>query len=174
MIFVQAVKGVTYGEIARITLPNGEERTGQVLDVSKDLAVIQVFEGTSGIDDQETRVRFTGEPLKVDVSIDMLGRIFNGVGKPRDGGPEVIQEASLDINGMPINPYARDKPADFIQTGMSAIDALNHPCKRAETPDIHRFRPACKQAGRPDRPPGKSPWGGGELCGGLCCHGDHL
>ena len=124
LIFVQNVKGVSYGEIARIILPNGEERTGQVLDISKDLAVIQVYEGTSGIDNKETRVRFTGEPPKVDVSIDMLGRIFNGVGKPRDGGPEIIQEASLDINGMPINPYARDKPADFIQTGMSTIDAL--------------------------------------------------
>ncbi|MDD5024226.1 MAG: V-type ATP synthase subunit B, partial [Methanoregula sp.] len=124
LIFAQTTKGVTYGEIVQITLPNGEERTGQVLDISKDLAVIQVFEGTSGIDAMETRVRFTGEPMKVDVSIDMLGRIFDGVGKPRDGGPDVIQEASLDINGMPINPYARDKPADFIQTGVSAIDAL--------------------------------------------------
>src|SRR5512139_4152253 len=125
LIFVQSVQGVRYGEIVRITLPNGVERSGQVLDISKDLAVVQVFEGTSGIDAMETRVRFTGEPPKVDVSIDMLGRIFNGVGKPRDGGPEVIEEANLDINGMPINPSARDKPADFIQTGMSAIDALN-------------------------------------------------
>src|SRR5512139_555702 len=125
LIFVQSVQGVRYGEIVRITLPDGLERSGQVLDISKDLAVVQVFEGTSGIDAMETRVRFTGEPPKVDVSVDMLGRIFNGVGKPRDGGPEVIQEASLDINGMPINPYARDKPADFIQTGVSVIDALN-------------------------------------------------
>ncbi|MCX6687466.1 MAG: V-type ATP synthase subunit B, partial [Methanoregula sp.] len=101
LIFVQSVKGVSYGEIAQITLPGGEERTGQVLDISKDLAVIQVFEGTSGIDDKETRVRFTGRPPTVDVSIDMLGRILNGVGKPRDGGPDIIQEASLDINGMP-------------------------------------------------------------------------
>src|SRR5665647_807370 len=124
LIFVQSVKGVMYGEIVLITLPDGVERTGQVLDISKDLAVIQVYEGTSGIDAMETRVRFTGEPPKVDVSIDMLGRIFNGVGKPRDGGPDVIQEASLDINGMPINPFARDKPADFIQTGVSVIDAL--------------------------------------------------
>jgi V/A-type H+-transporting ATPase subunit B len=125
LIFVQYVKGVSFGEIARIVLPNGDERTGQVLDISRDLAILQVFEGTSGIDSKETRVRFTGQPPMIDVSIDMLGRIFNGVGKTRDGGPEVIQEVSLDINGMPINPYARDKPADFIQTGMSAIDALN-------------------------------------------------
>jgi V/A-type H+-transporting ATPase subunit B len=124
LIFVQSVKGVSYGEIVQITLPNGDVRTGQVLDISRDLAVIQVYEGTSGIDDKETRVRFTGKPPTIDVSIDLLGRILNGVGKPRDGGPDIIPETSLDINGMPINPYARDKPADFIQTGMSTIDAL--------------------------------------------------
>lgn len=125
LIFVRSVKGVSFGEIARIILPNGEERTGQVLDISEDLAVVQIFEGTSGIDNLDTLVRFSGEPPQVSVSLDMLGRIFNGVGKPRDGGPEVIQEARLDINGMPINPYMRDKPADFIQTGMSAVDGLN-------------------------------------------------
>ncbi len=125
LIFVSSVKGVSFGEIARITLPNGDQRTGQVLDISEDLAVVQIFEGTSGIDNLETRVSFLGEPFQVSVSLDMLGRIFNGVGKPKDGGPEVIQEARLDINGMPINPYSRDKPADFIQTGMSAIDGLN-------------------------------------------------
>jgi V/A-type H+-transporting ATPase subunit B len=124
LIFVQSVKGVSYGEIAQITLPNGDVRTGQVLYISRDLAVIQVFEGTSGIDNKETRVQFTGKPPTIDVSIDLLGRILNGVGKPRDGGPDIIPETSLDINGMPINPYARDKPADFIQTGMSTIDAL--------------------------------------------------
>ncbi len=125
LIFVRSVKGVSYGEIARIMLPNGETRTGQVLDISEDLAVVQIFEGTSGIDNLETRVSFSGEPPQISVSLDMLGRIFNGVGKPRDGGPDVIQEARLDINGMPINPYKRDKPSDFIQTGMSAIDGLN-------------------------------------------------
>jgi V/A-type H+-transporting ATPase subunit B len=125
LIFIQNVKGVSYGEIVRIILPTGEERTGQVLDISKDIAVTQVYEGTSGIDNKDTRVRFTGEPPKVKVSVEMLGRIFNGVGKPRDGGPEIIEEANLDINGMPINPSARDKPADFIQTGMSTIDGLN-------------------------------------------------
>jgi V/A-type H+/Na+-transporting ATPase subunit B len=124
LIFAQYVKGVSFGEIARIILPSGEVRTGQVLDISKELAVIQVFEGTSGIDNKDTRVRFTGKPPRIDVSIEMLGRVLNGVGRPRDGGPDIIQEASLDINGMPINPYSRDKPADFIQTGMSAVDGL--------------------------------------------------
>jgi V/A-type H+-transporting ATPase subunit B len=125
LIFVKNVKGASFGEIAQIVLPNGEERRGQVLDISRELAVVQVFEGTSGIDNLNTRVRFTSEPPLVDVSFDMLGRIFNGVGKPRDGGPDIIEEDSLDINGMPINPFARDKPSDFIQTGISAIDGLN-------------------------------------------------
>ena len=125
LIFAENVKGVSFGETAKITLANGEERTGQVLDVSQELAIIQVFEGTSGIDDLETRVRFTGEPPKINVSLDMLGRIFDGVGNPRDGGPAIISEERVDIAGTPINPYARDKPADFIQTGMSAIDGLN-------------------------------------------------
>lgn len=125
LIFVQNVKGVSYGEIVEITLPGGEHRTGQVLEVSENLAVIQVYEGTSWIDNKKTRVMFTGEPARVDVSRDMLGRVFNGVGKPRDEGPDIIPEASLDISGMAINPFARDKPSDFIQTGISAIDGLN-------------------------------------------------
>ena len=125
LIFVQNVKGVSFGEIVEITLPSGEQRTGQVLEVSGKLAVIQVFEGTSWIDNKKTRVRFTGEPARIDVSADMLGRVFNGVGRSRDEGPDIVPEARLDIAGMAINPYARDKPSDFIQTGISAIDGLN-------------------------------------------------
>ena len=172
LIFVQSVKGVSYGEIARITLPNGDVRTGQVLDISRDLAVIQVFEGTSGIDNKETRVQFTGEPPTIDVSIDLLGRILNGVGKPRDGGPDIIPEASLDINGMPINPYARDKPADFIQTGMSTIDALTTLVRGQKLPIFSGSGLPANKLCRPDRATGKryagkertlrwslSPWG---------------
>ncbi|AFD01066.1 A-type ATP synthase subunit B [Methanocella conradii HZ254] len=125
LIFVENVKGVTFGEIVEIILPNGDHRTGQVLDISERMAVIQVYEGTSWVDSSKTRVIFTGEPARINVSRDMLGRVFNGVGKPRDGGPEVIPEARLDIVGSAINPYARDKPSDFIQTGISAIDGLN-------------------------------------------------
>ncbi len=125
LIFVQNVKGVSFGEIVSIILPGGEQRTGQVLDISDKLVVIQVFEGTSWVDNKETRVIFTGEPARIDVSKDMLGRVFNGVGKARDGGPDIIPEDRLDIGGAAINPYARDKPSDFIQTGISAIDGLN-------------------------------------------------
>ncbi|MDT8358358.1 MAG: HAS-barrel domain-containing protein [Methanomicrobiaceae archaeon] len=114
LIFVERPKGVSFGEIARIRLPDGEERTGQVLDISRDLAIVQVYEGTSGIDDLKTTVLFTGLPPRIDVSYDMLGRIFTGVGIPRDGGPPVIPEDTVDIGGTPMNPYARDKPEDFI------------------------------------------------------------
>ena len=125
LVFVENVKGASFGEMVKITLRSGEERTGQVLDLSEDHAVIQVFEGTRGIDTEVTTVRFTGEPARISVSLDMLGRVFTGVGRARDGRPEIIPEVVLDIAGSPINPSARDKPADFIQTGMSAIDGLN-------------------------------------------------
>ena len=125
LVFVENVKGASYGEMVKIRLRNGEERTGQVLDISEEHAIIQVFEGTRGIDTDATTVRFMGEPARINVSLDMLGRVFTGVGKARDGRPDIIPEAVLDIAGMPINPSARDKPADFIQTGMSAIDGLD-------------------------------------------------
>ncbi len=125
LIFISNVRDVSYDEIVRIYLANGEERSGKVLELSKDVAVVQVFEGTTGIDNQKTKVSFTGEPLMMKLSPDILGRTFNGIGKPRDGGPDIIEEIEVDVNGMPINPVARDKPEDFIQTGMSAIDGLN-------------------------------------------------
>ncbi|MEN6342670.1 MAG: V-type ATP synthase subunit B [Methanospirillum sp.] len=125
LIFVERPRRISYGEVAAITLPDGETRTGQVLDISREAAVVQVFEGTSRVDDAETRVRFTGEPSRLDVSIEMLGRVFDGLGRPRDGRPAIVPEERPDINGMPINPYTRDKPADFVQTGVSAIDGLN-------------------------------------------------
>lgn len=125
LIFISNAKNVSYDEIVRIYLPNGEERSGRVLEISKDIAVVQVFEGTTGIDNKSTRAEFTGKPLMMKLSPDILGRTFNGIGKPRDGGPDIIEESEVDVNGMPINPVARDKPEDFIQTGMSAIDGLN-------------------------------------------------
>ena len=125
LIFVERPRRISYGEVAAIVLPDGERRTGQVLDISREAAVVQVFEGTSRIDDSETSVRFTGEPSRLDVSLEMLGRVFDGLGRPRDGRPAIVPEDRPDINGTPINPYTRDKPADFVQTGVSAIDGLN-------------------------------------------------
>jgi V/A-type H+-transporting ATPase subunit B len=125
LIFVESVTGVGYGELVEVTTPSGEERTGQVIDVSEDVTIVQVFEGTSDLDTKTTTVRFTGETIKLPVSMDMLGRVFTGGGKPADGGPSIIPEDYWDIHGYPINPYSRIHPTDFIQTGISVIDGMN-------------------------------------------------
>ena len=125
LLIVEGVKGVAYGEIVEIITPSGEKRTGQVLEVREDIAVVQVFEGTTGLSTDRTRVRFTGETAKIGVSLEMLGRIFDGTGRPIDGGPEIIPEKKMDINGYPLNPVSRRTPDDFIQTGISAIDGPN-------------------------------------------------
>ncbi|MGL4670426.1 MAG: ATP synthase subunit B [Methanobacteriaceae archaeon] len=125
LMIVEGVEGVAYSEIVEIETPSGEKRRGQVLEVKKDVAVIQVFEGTSDLNTSTTKTRFTGESAKIGVSLDMMGRIFDGTGKPIDGGPEIIAEKELDINGSPMNPTAREFPAEFIQTGISTIDGMN-------------------------------------------------
>jgi V/A-type H+-transporting ATPase subunit B len=125
LIFVQNVHDVAYNEMVAVLMPDGTERSGQVLEVDGRLAVIQVFEGTQGIDVDATRVRFLEEVAKIDVAPQLLGRILNGTGKPIDGRAAVIPEKRLDITGSPINPYRRAQPADFIETGISAIDGLN-------------------------------------------------
>jgi len=125
LLFVEAVKGVGFGELVRIVAPDGSERRGQVLEVSDKMAVVQVFEGTSGLDVEGTAVRFAGETIKLAVSSDMLGRVFDGSGAPIDGGPPIIPEDHWDVHGAPINPYARTFPREFIQTGISAIDGMN-------------------------------------------------
>ncbi len=125
LIFVESVRGVGYGELARIRTPSGEERRGQVLEIGGGVAVVQVFEGTTGLDVGKTRVRFTGETVKLPVSNDMLGRIFDGSGRPIDGGPRIIPDDYLDVNGSPINPFAREYPREFIETGISTIDGMN-------------------------------------------------
>ncbi|MEA1904863.1 MAG: V-type ATP synthase subunit B [Candidatus Hadarchaeota archaeon] len=125
LMIVEGVSGVGYDEVVEIVTPGGTEKRGQVLDVQRDRAVVQVFEGTSGIDTSGTKVRFTGSTIKFPVSMDLLGRIFSGKGVPIDGGPEIIPEDELDIHGAAINPSAREYPRDFIQTGISSIDGMN-------------------------------------------------
>ena len=125
LIVVENVEGVSYGEVVKIVTPEGEEKNGQVLEASTGLAVVQVFEGTSGIDTAKTRVRFTGDIMRISVSQDMVGRFFDGLGRPRDGGPEVIPEDRLSVIGASINPTTRDYPREFIQTGISTIDGMN-------------------------------------------------
>ncbi|GAB2478383.1 V-type ATP synthase subunit B [Alkalibacterium psychrotolerans] len=125
LMTVQGVEGVKFDELVDIELQTGERRRGQVLEINGDKAVVQLFEGSTGINLQDTKVRFLGKPLSLDVSEDMIGRTFDGMGRVNDGGPNLIPEKSLDINGMAINPIARDYPDEFIQTGISTIDHLN-------------------------------------------------
>lgn len=124
LVFVEKTEPVGYGEVVKIALSNGEMKSGTVLDTSKDIVVVQLFEGTSAVD-REARVRFLGETIKLPVSGEMLGRILSGAGKPIDGGPEIIPEERREIMGAAINPYSRASPSDFIQTGISTIDATN-------------------------------------------------
>lgn len=124
LIFVEKTEPVGYGELVKISLPSGDVKSGQVLDTSSDIVVVQVFEGTSGID-LNARVKFLGETIKLPVSDELLGRILSGAGKPIDSGPEIVPDELMDITGAAINPYARANPSDFIQTGISTIDGTN-------------------------------------------------
>ncbi|UCE44979.1 MAG: V-type ATP synthase subunit B [Methanobacteriota archaeon] len=124
LVFVEKTEPVAYGELVSISLPDGTSKRGQVLDTSEELVVIQVFEGTGGID-KASGVKFLGETLKMPVSKDILGRILSGSGDPLDKGPPIIPEKRLEIIGAAINPYARDNPREFIQTGISSIDGMN-------------------------------------------------
>ncbi|HRU04647.1 MAG TPA: V-type ATP synthase subunit B [Candidatus Brocadiia bacterium] len=125
LILVSGVEGIGYGEIAEILLPDGRTRRGQVLETREDSALVQVFEGTSGLEPGSARVRFTGKALEIGLSPDMVGRVFDGFGRPKDGGPQIIPQKRMNVNGVPMNPYARDYPNEFIQTGISTIDVLN-------------------------------------------------
>ena len=125
LMVVHHVEGVTYDELGEIELPNGTTRRCKVLEVNGDSAVVQLFEPSAGINLAESKIRFLGHPLELAVSGDMLGRVFNGMGHPIDGGPEILAAEYRDINGLPMNPAARDYPNEFIQTGISTIDGLN-------------------------------------------------
>jgi V/A-type H+-transporting ATPase subunit B len=125
LIVIDGVENVAYGEVVEISLPFGEKRPGQVLETRTSRAVVQVFGGTGDLDTDITSVRFTGEILKIALSEDILGRIFDGLGNPVDGGGVIIPEKSPDIYGFSINPYSREYPQDSIETGISAIDGMN-------------------------------------------------
>jgi V/A-type H+-transporting ATPase subunit B len=125
LMIVDKIKDVAYNEVVKIKTSTGEERTGQVLEAFLDKAIVQVFEGTKGLDTDKTSARFIGETMKLGVAKDMLGRVFDGTGNPIDDAPPIIPEDRRDVNGNPINPYAREYPREFIQTGFSTIDGLN-------------------------------------------------
>ena len=125
LMLVEGVEGVKYDELVEVVQENGETRRGKVLEVKDDKAVVQLFENTQGLKISTAKARFLGRSMSLAVSEDMLGRVFSGLGEPRDGGASVMPEKVMDVNGMPINPAARDYPNEFIQTGISAIDGLN-------------------------------------------------
>ena len=125
LLLVKDVENVTYGELAEIRLKNGEKRRCRVLEINGTNALVQLFENAAGINLQDSSVVFSGHQMELGVSEDMLGRVFDGLGRPIDDGPEIIPEMRLDVNGLPMNPVARQYPQEFIQTGVSAIDGLN-------------------------------------------------
>lgn len=125
LMLVEGVEGVKYDELVEVTQENGEIRRGKVLEVKDDKAVVQLFENTQGLKISTSKARFLGRSLSLNLSEDMLGRVFDGMGNPRDGGAPIIPEKTRDVNGEPINPAARNYPNEFIQTGISAIDGLN-------------------------------------------------
>src|SRR5919112_136626 len=125
LIFVEGVRNAAYGEIVEIKLANGELREGQVLDTREGLAIVQVFGSTIGLGTTGTLTKFLGESATIAVSDEMLGRTFNGLGQPRDNGPTIVSKQKFDLVGSGINPYSREEPSEFIQTGMSNIDGMN-------------------------------------------------
>ncbi len=125
LILVEGVEGVKFEELVEVTSADGKKRLGKVLEIHNDKALLQMFETTQGISIEGSKAKFLGKPLEIGVSEDMLGRVFSGNGDPIDNGPQIIPDKKLDIAGAPINPYSRDYPSDFIQTGISTIDGLN-------------------------------------------------
>ncbi len=125
LMLVQGVEGVTYDELGEIELANGEIRRCKVLEVNGSDAMVQLYESSTGINLSNSKVRFLGRGVELGASEDMLGRVFDGMGRPIDGGPEILPDKRMDINGLPMNPAARSYPNEFIQTGVSAIDGLN-------------------------------------------------
>jgi V/A-type H+-transporting ATPase subunit B len=125
LVLVEEVEGVKFEELVELELPGGEKRKGRVLEVDRDRALVQLFEGATGVDVFKSRVKFLGRGIELGVSRDILGRVFDGLGEPIDKGPNILPDKKLDINGDPLNPYAREYPSEFIQTGISAIDGLN-------------------------------------------------
>lgn len=125
LVFMENVSGVAYDELVEVRTPGGEVRLGQVLDVTTSTALVQIFGGTDALSRSSTRSRFLGHSLRIPVSEEMLGRVFDGLGRPKDGLPPPLSKEFRDVNGEPVNPYSREYPRDFIQTGISSIDLMN-------------------------------------------------
>jgi V/A-type H+-transporting ATPase subunit B len=139
IMVVEGASNVSYDEVVEIQDARGQHRRGRVLEVGEGFAVVQVFAGSTGLSIDGTRVRFLGDTLKMPVAEEMLGRIFDGLGNPIDGGPQPLADRFADVNGQPINPTARVYPRDYIQTGISSIDGIHAPAW-TKTPVVFRSR----------------------------------
>lgn len=154
LVVLDNVKFPKYAEIVNVVLGDGSVRKGQVLEINGKKAVVQIFEGTSGIDNTHTHVEFTGDVLRMPISEEMLGRSFNGSGVPIDKGPQILAEEFLDIQGMPINPYNRTYPKEMIQTGISTIDVMNSIARGQKIPSSPpTVSPTTKSGRRSAGPP---------------------
>lgn len=163
----------TFDELVEIELSDGSVRRGKVLEVNGDSAVVQLFEANAGINLAHAKVRFLGHPLQLAVSRDMLGRVFNGMGQPIDGGPEILAEEYRDINGLAMNPAARAYPNEFIQTGVSSIDGLNTLVRGQKLPIFSGS--GCPMRHWRHRSPGKQRcWTETQILRGLCGHWNYL
>lgn len=174
LMVVEKIDDVRYDELAEIRLTNGERRRGRVLEITEDRALVQVYEGSSGIDTDTTKIRFLGDVLTLPVAKSMLGRIFNGRGAPMDGGAEIIPETFLDVNGNPMNPYSRDYPSEFIQNGDIDDRRDESSRERAEVADFLGQRYAAQQNGGTDRPPVQRDQWTRRFRRRLCRHGHHV
>ena len=158
LMIVRDVEGVTYNELGEIELANGETRRCRVLEVDGSNAVVQLFESSTGINLEESKVRFTGRQMELGVSEDMLGRVFDGLGRPIDGGPEIIPDKRLDVNGAPMNPAARAFPAEFIHPDRYLRDRRSeHAGPWSEAADLLRIGSSAYEPRCADRPSGKGP-----------------
>ena len=171
LLFVKGVPGVGFGDRVQVRDRDGGVRNGQVINSADDLVLVQVFEGTDGIEPESTWVRFLDEPFRIAVSRRLLGRIFDGAGRPRDGRPPVISPVKRNVNGEPVNPAARAYPREFIQTGVSSIDGLNSLVRGQKLPIFSGLRPAAQPARGADRAPGQAARRGVEVRRGVRRHG---
>ena len=171
LIFVQKTEPVGYKEFVTLKLPDGSTKRGQVLETSRDHVIVQVFEDTTGID-RRTYVNFSGEIIQMPVSGDMFGRVLSGIGKPLDGGREIIPEEKRDIQGEVINPFSRKLPDEFIQTGISTIDGMNTLVRGQKLP-ILGIRPSPQRACAADCEAGHGQGGRGLICRGVLRHRHH-
>ena len=173
LMLVRDVQNVTYNELGEIELESGEKRRCRVLEVDGSNALVQLFESSTGINLSNSKVRFLGRQMELGVSEDMLGRVFDGLGRPIDDGPEIIPEKRMDVNGLPINPVARSYPQEFIQTGVSAIDGLNTLVRGQKLPIFSAS--ACRMRTWPPRSRGRRRCAARmSLCRGVRRDGHHV